>query len=381
MTQYKKISNFSKLPIVDLQDPGLPQNGILVKLSDTCRKNYSKGSACKQHYATLARDGHDRKTIVQCPYGFASIEFRAGDVSAAITGFIPSPRLGGAAERIVAKRHKEVRLEADAVLESVLTLKEVGRRYQEIEMEAQHRLYSVEEEVKKRLDDVELKVAQKFSMALHEIRKLNRTVVQTAERMCIQERPSSPESANPAIVTIWKTAEMMSKQFDVIEILANEESLTTLPVKTQSVLYRVFDKCVRAYQFQPGDRRIFLQSPPGYNSRILVCEKTFPIIPTALITNALKYSIPGTEIRIIIGPEGDYSEVTVISQSEGQQVLDDSIFVRGVRASEDKEGTGMGLYVAQLVARQHGTNIRVESHPSANNTVKHIFKIRFRTIR
>jgi signal transduction histidine kinase len=380
MTQFEKISSFSSLPIVDLQNPGLPKNGVLVKLSDTCKKNYSKGTVCKKHYEALAADSYDRKTLVQCPYGFASIEFRAGDVSAALTGFIPSPRLGGAAERILSRRHKEVKLDAEVALDSILKLKEVGRRYQEFESEAQQRLYSVEEEVKKRLDEVELKVAQKFSMALHEIRKLNRTVVQTAERMCLQERPSSPESANPANVTIWKTAEMMSKQFDVIEILANE-SLTTLPVKSQSVLYRVFDKCVRAYQFQPGDRRIFLQSPPGYTPKILVCEKTFPIIPTALITNAQKYSIPGTEIRIILGPEGDFCEVTVISQSQGQQLLDDSIFARGVRASQDKEGSGMGLYVAQLVAGQHGTKIRVESYPSANDTVKHLFKVRFRTVR
>jgi len=379
MTQYEKIAKFSRLPIVNLHDVGMPQNGALVKLSDTCKRNYSKGPVCKQHYEAIAKDSHDRKTIVPCPYGFASIEFRAGDVSAALTGFIPNPRLGGAAERILARRHKEVRLEAEAVLDSVSTLKEVGRRYQEIEAEARRRLYSVEEEVKKRLDEVELKVAQKFSMALHEIRKLNRTVVQTAERMCLHERPSSPESASPEPVTIWKTAEMMSKQFDVIEILANE-SLTGLPVKTQSLLYRVFDKCVRAYQFQPT-RRIFMQSPPGYSPKILVCEKTFPIIPTSLISNALKYSIPESEIRVIVGPDGEFCEVIVISQSKGQQMLDDSIFARGVRASEDKEGSGMGLYIAQLVAVQHGTKIRVESHPSPNNTVKHIFKVRFRTIR
>jgi hypothetical protein len=380
MTQFEKISSFSRLPIVDLQKPGLPQNGVLITLSETCRKNYSKGPACKQHYEALARENHDRKKLVQCPYGFASIGFRAGDVSAALTGFIPSPRLGGPAERILAKRHKEIKLDTEVVFDSILKLKEVGHRYQEIDMEARQRLYSVEEEVKKRLDEVELKVSQKFSMALHEIRKLNRTVVQTAERMCLEERPSSPESASPAPVTIWKTAEMMSKQFDAIEILANE-SLINLPVKDQSLLYRVFDKCVRVYQYQPGSRRIFMQSPPGYIPKILVCEKTFPIIPTSLISNALKYSIPESEIRVILGPDGEFCEVIVISQSKGQQRLDDSIFARGVRASQDKEGSGMGLYVAQLVAGQHGTKIRVESHLSGNNTVKHIFKVRFRTIR
>lgn len=380
MSQFDKISHFSRLPIVDLQNPGLPHNGVMVKLSETCRKNYFKGDACKKHYDSLAEGSYDRKTLVQCPYGFASIEFHAGDVSAALTGFIPSARLGGPAERILAKRHKEVKVDSEVVLDSILKLKEVGRRYQEIEAEARQRLYSVEEEVKKRLDEVELKVAQKFSMALHEIRKLNRTVVQTAERMCLQERPSSPETASPALVTIWKTAAMMSKQFDAIEILANE-SLINLPVKDQSLLYRVFDKCVRVFQFQPDPRRIFMQAPPGYSPKILVCEKTFPIIPTSLISNALKYSIPDSEIRVILGPDGDFCEVIVISQSKGQQLLDDSIFARGVRASEDKEGSGMGLYVAQLVAGQHGTKIRVESHPSGNNTVKYIFKVRFRTIR
>lgn len=380
MQEFDNIARFSHLPIVNLRNPGLPRDGVLMRLTDTCRANFAKGDACRRHYEGLAGQNYDAKELVQCPFGFASVEFKAGDAFAALTGFVPNPRLGGPTEARQAKKHREARVNASAVEEVIYTLKDLGRRLKAIDDEASRRLCSVEDEVSRRLAEVEVQTAKKFSMALHEIRKLNRTVVQTAERQCINERPQAPELADSANVTIWKTAELMSKQFDVIEILANE-SLTTLPVKAHSILYKIFDKCVRVYKVQPGGKRIFLQAPYGYEPKILVCEKTFPIIPTALISNALKYSMPDSEIRVILSPDGEYCEAAVISQSAGQQILDDSVFRLGVRASEDKEGSGMGLYVAQLVARQHRTEITVESSPASNNTVKHIFRVRFRTIR
>jgi signal transduction histidine kinase len=41
--------------------------------------------------------------------------------------------------------------------------------------------------------------------------------------------------------------------------------------------------------------------------------------------------------------------------------LTPEIFDRGVRATTNVEGSGKGLYLAQLVARQHGTQIQLEA--------------------
>jgi hypothetical protein len=380
MNQFDKIAQYSALPIVDLNHPGRPHDGLSVPLTDSCRKHLTKGDACIRHYEEMVASGTEPGSLVSCPFGFASVAFRAGDIFGALTGFIPYPRLGGTNERIVAKRHKEARVTIDAITGAILTLKEVSQRFEQIEDEAERRLFSVENEAKRLLHEIDIETAKKHSMALHEIRKLNRTVVQTAERLCLEQSPQSPEQADSRIVNIWKTAELMSKQFDVVEILANE-SLTKLPVKTPSQLYKIFDKCVRVFQTVRGPRSLFLQAPQNYSPRIHVCEKTFPIIPTVLISNALKYSKPNTEVRVILEPDGGSCVASVISVSEGQMPLDDSIFQRGVRISSDSDGSGNGLYVAQLVARQHATKITVQSIPDSHNNVKHIFRVPFRVIK
>lgn len=380
MSDFDTLAEYSHLPIVDLTNPGPPRDGLLVPLSRACRRNYAKGDKCQTHYRELAARAEDSREPVQCPYGFASAEFRVGNNSAAVTGFVPYPRLGGDLEKKAAKDYPEVRVTAEVVQGIISTLKDVGRRYGAIEAEAVRRLRAAEDEAGERFRALEEATARNNSMALHEIRKLNRTVVQTAERLCIETSPHNPELADRRLVTIWKTAELMSKQFDVVELLANE-SLTKLPVKAPIQLYKIFDKVIRVYQAAKGPRRMYIQSQPNYTPWIHVCEKTFPIIPTVLISNALKYSSPGSEIVVDLLQDGTYCVVRVASVSDGGQLLNDSIFDRGVRASADTEGSGNGLYVAQLVARQHGTSITVESTRHGRDAVKHIFRVPFRTFK
>lgn len=379
MSEFDTLARYSQLPIVNLDAPGLPRDGLLVRLPSACKRHYAKGDKCQRHYQDLAARSSDSRTPVQCPFGFASVEFRAGRTAAALTGLVPYPRLGGALEKKVAKDYPEARVTVEALQESVSTIKEVDRRFQEIDKVANEKLRRSEEEAKARFRALEEATAKNNSMALHEIRKLNRTVVQTAERLCM-ESASNPEQADSRLVTIWKTSELMSKQFEVIELLANE-SLTKLPVKTPSQLYKIFHKVVKVYQTMHGPKRLFMQIPPNYVPHIHVCEKTFPIIPTVLISNALKYSIPGSEIRIMLEQDGTYCVVSVISQSQGSQLLDESIFAKGVRASHGTEGSGNGLYVAQLVAQQHGTKITVSSKAFGADSVKHTFRVPFRTFK
>lgn len=376
---FQQLANFSQLPIVNLTDISLPKDGLSYELSEACRKNYSKNDACKEHYRRMA--GIEGEGMVQCPYGFASLKLKTGQLGVALTGFVPYPRLGGKKEQIIARRHPELRVTAEAVERVVESLKEVHRRHQEFESAMLRRQATLESDGRARLRRMEEETAQNYSMALHEIRKLNRTVLQTAEQLCISQRPQAPDLADAPLVTIWKTSELMSKQFDVIEILANGV-LNTLAVNIPSVIYQLVDKCVKVYQVQAEHgKRIFLQAPPQYRPKVLVCKRTFSIIPTVLISNALKYSKPNTEVRVMLGGQDEVCELSVMSVAEGDEILNEDIFRRGVRRSQDKEGSGVGLYVAQLVAEQHNTRISVQSTVISPGIVRHVFKVPFRVLR
>jgi light-regulated signal transduction histidine kinase (bacteriophytochrome) len=349
---FDDIALFSPLPIAQLRGRNQPRDGFLIKLPSSCHKNWPRNAQCEQHYERLS--ALPRGQFVQCPYGFTSFTNRAGQLKFALTGVIGYPRFQSEMERGVAKKHPEHRIDR-AALESAASALGV---------------------LVKNVQEIETNTVRQHSMALHEIRKLNRQVKQTAERLCHRESPDEPDLASPDLVKILKTSELMSRQFDVIEILANEE-LTRLPLNSASELYKIFDKCARIYR--TSQKRIVLDAPPSFSPRIDVCDKTFPIIPSVLIENALKYSSPESEVRIVFAPiDRDRVSVAVSNTSLPLAApLTDVVFERGFRGTTDTDGSGNGLYVAQLVAKQHGTAIGVQSSDLGNRT-RVTFQVPFR---
>ncbi len=359
MDAFARIAAFSPFPVIDLTHPDLPKSGLIVETPSTCSQNFLKGDACRRHYEQIATDQVRSGELVQCPFGFASAPFRTGTLYGAFTSLIPFPRLGGSKESILAKRHRECRVATTGIATAIAGVIDADDHFQVIEQD----------------------IFKGHSMALHEIRKLNRAVKQNAERLCRQASPTDPDLAPKELVTIYKSSELMSNEFDVIEVLA-DASQASLPLNTVIEPYKIFDKCVRIYNTQAGGRRVVIRSSvSGYSPRIAAHDKTLHIIPSVLIENSLKYSTPGSETRIVFEPsaEGGECVVKVVNDSEGRQELDERVFRRGFRFESRQDGSGNGLYVAQLIAKQHQTKITVQSQIVAPNSVRHIFEIRFKT--
>jgi len=161
LAEFNDIARLIALPVVDLHAIGPPHDGLLLSAPDSCRKNFDRGDACREHYKRLA-DVPDPTVLVQCPFGFCSRVVRTRSVTAALTGMIPYPRLGGDSERRMAKKHPDAKMRVDAITMAADAIRGSVLHFEMIEQES----------------------VQKHSMALHEIRKLNRTVKQSAERLC-----------------------------------------------------------------------------------------------------------------------------------------------------------------------------------------------------
>jgi signal transduction histidine kinase len=282
-------------------------------------------------------------TPCQCPFGLTSFPLQVGTHRLAITGIVPFPRSGGPLERQRAKEYPNLKI-ANEILPSIRTMLQ---------------------EAKTRFDEIEAFVASQQAMALHEIRKLNRTIKQNAERFCKDESPTDPDLAHSEIVAIWKAAELMSNQFDVLELLANED-LATLPTKSLSEPYRVFDKLIRIFRHAGADRQIDLKAPYGYYPQVRVCDKTFPILASVLLENAIKYSADSSAIEVTLNPvasAGVKVRIQIANLAIDARDLNQRIFEKGFRVANDKDGTGKGLYLAQLVAKQHGSILKFAKEP------------------
>jgi signal transduction histidine kinase len=151
-------------------------------------------------------------------------------------------------------------------------------------------------------------------------------------------------------------------------------------LNTTVEIYKLFDKCARIYRPPTNPRRLLLTAPGSYSPRIAGCDKTLPIIPTVLIENALRYSLKDSEVRVSLRPEGELCRIEVTNFTQPNAGLTQRIFDRGVSAHSDSEGSGNGLYIAQLVAKQHGAEIQLKVEPLAKDRVLCTFALAFRAV-
>src|SRR5690606_26668772 len=87
-----------------------------------------------------------------------------------------------------------------------------------------------------------------------------------------------------------------------------------------------------------------------------------------LLTNALKYSPPGSPVRLLIRNRADSVLISVVDQGIGIGSEDlPRIFNRFARA-RNSSGLGLGLYVTRLIAEAHGGRVWVESLPGKGST-------------
>lgn len=347
MSNIDILKSFSILPIVDLDNIHLPSDGLIYEVPKDCKINFQKNNICRRHYEKLI----DKESLIleQCPFGFSSFVIKTEKINFAFTGIIPFPRLGGELEKKCAKKFPRNKISIDSI----------------------HKISLALDNIYKNLNEITQDIISNSSKALHEIRKLNRVVKQNSEKLY------KKDESNRTLLTIWKASEMMSQQFDVIEILANE-NLSSIPLNIKSHLFDLLYKCIQFNSFEK--EKIQIQCEDHYRPRVWICDKTFHIIPNVLIGNATKYARPNSKIIVKLIEDAEFCIVRVTNELSEKLDITDKIFNKGVRFHKDIEGTGNGLYVAQLVAQQHKIEIKMEQVRKAEGIFLCEFSFKIKTI-
>ena len=95
-----------------------------------------------------------------------------------------------------------------------------------------------------------------------------------------------------------------------------------------------------------------------------------------LLTNAIKYSQPGTDVLVKMTMDGRYVVLSVRDTGEGiPEGYEERIFERGVQAPGARAGHGIGLPSALSIARGHGGKLWAANHPEGGA----VFELRLPT--
>ena len=94
-----------------------------------------------------------------------------------------------------------------------------------------------------------------------------------------------------------------------------------------------------------------------------------------LIANAIKYSLPGSQVHVTLAADDDVVRLVVADTGEGIEEADlDQLFSKFVRGQNATRrlvpGTGLGLNIVRTIVEAHGGEVSLESTAGVGTTVR-----------
>ena len=158
---------------------------------------------------------------------------------------------------------------------------------------------------------------------------------------------------------IVKTVELVQARLLLLPLLVNPKAATYGQRRPMPV-YKVVHKIVRVLRPSAELKRVSIRLN-GSSFRSVSAYESFETLPLTLIDNAVKYSLNDQQVDVEVTERLACVRVSVSSLSPFVPPADRlRIFERGFRSAVSEKvagGSGVGLYLAELVATAHDTKV------------------------
>lgn len=242
------------------------------------------------------------------------------------------------------------------------------------------RLTEVWNSMLERLESAVQTLSQFAADASHELRT-PLAVIRTSAEVALR-RTRSPESYRDSLIEISQEANRMTQLIEDLLFLARNDAraaeMPMEPLDPEVLVRRVCDELagvadagrIRIRQTKSLDRGIAISgNAPALRRLFLV-----------LLDNAIKYSHPGGEVNIAISGNRQGVSVRVEDHGIGIHHADQPhIFKRFYQADKARTdgGFGLGLSLADSIAKAHGTIIDVTSEEGRGSVFRVVFRAVF----
>ena len=213
-----------------------------------------------------------------------------------------------------------------------------------------------------RLESAVQTLSQFVADASHEFRTPI-AVIRTSAELALR-RARTPEVYRDSLQEIVAQAERMTTLVEDLLALARVDEMPMVPLDLRELLSGVLAEIRNLAEFRGititallGDDGAMISGNRPMLHRLLV----------VLLDNALKYSVPGGEVRVTLS--GTSVEIRDFGIGIGEGDLP-HIFKRFYQADKARSqgGYGLGLSLAESIVKAHGGEIRVSSAPGTGST-------------
>jgi signal transduction histidine kinase len=201
------------------------------------------------------------------------------------------------------------------------------------------------------------------SSFFHDYRQINSQLSQNMEVVLrniykVNSEEDIDNISDENIKALYYGIKLLNEKLDALSILEKPEQLRSSVENVKSNIHGIVKKYLKIYDPQIKHRNLHISIRGFTYSTVWANPKALTIIPHALIDNAIKYAPVNSQITIELKDEADhvYFSITSLGPKIEKNERND-IFNKYYRSknaiSKHSEGSGIGLYSANLVAQIH----------------------------
>jgi len=187
----------------------------------------------------------------------------------------------------------------------------------------------------------------------------------------IQRAPGKPDSvrksADAIVTSLQRLNAMIQDLVDSTRLEIGQMKPKLRPVDLRSFILDLKERLAGTLEAE----RIHVSVPEGLPP-VSADPVQLERILMNLLTNALKYSAPGTPVTVSVAQRDGQVVTSVIDQGRGIPPEDlPHLFERFFRsrlARQQREGLGLGLYITKMLVEAHGGRIWVQSELGKGST-------------
>lgn len=205
---------------------------------------------------------------------------------------------------------------------------------------------------------------QKGLSFFHDYKQINSQIIQNINVVLEERYDGSDLQAKLQVAThaeraIYWAARFLEEKLNVAKFLLRPEWLDVPSECRRFRVHGMVMKYVHIYQSFFETRSITLKVLGESHAEIVANPSACGVIPHTMIDNALKYAPSGSTVEVFVEDQDDggvYLDVACYGPElkPGEERAIFRPFFRGEAAkSLAEEGAGYGLYVSQLIAKQH----------------------------